>query len=78
MGLGSVKNLTGETLKLIESTAAEMLNKAQVKGVAIEPPAPGVSDDARAQAFLQSFLPAFKGERVAVFAEKNLSRLLTS
>jgi hypothetical protein len=76
VGLGALKGLDGSRLGDALKTAAEMLNKAKVTAVALEPPAQGFPDEARAHAFKNAFLPAFQGDRLAVFADKNLARLL--
>jgi hypothetical protein len=56
---------------------AVVLGKAQVESVALEIPGGGRLDEAaQAQALQQHFLPAFKGKRVTVLAEKGLTKLL--
>lgn len=77
VGLGPLQMLDGTRLADALKTAAEMLNRAKVTAVALEPPAHGFPDETRAHAFREAFLPGFEGDRLAVFAEKSLARLLT-
>lgn len=57
--------------------AGEMLNKAKIRSVGLTvPTGDHLEEAARAAAFTGKFLPAFKGERVAVIADKGLARLV--
>jgi hypothetical protein len=77
-GLGSLRDLSpsvaGEALK----SAAQKLNKVQTEGVALEIPGAGLLDEeTRARLLTQVFVPEFKGQRVALLAEKSVARLVT-
>lgn len=77
VGLGARKDLDADTLGQALANAAQVLGKAQVESVAMELPGGGQVDEAaQAQALQRHFLPAFKGKRVTVLAEKGLAKLL--
>ncbi len=77
VGIGGRKDLDTGALGQVLANAAQVLGKAQVESVALEIPG-GVKVDeaAQAQALQQHFLPAFKGKRITVLAEKGLAKLL--
>jgi hypothetical protein len=77
IGLGRRKGLDASSLGEVLATAARVMAKAKVEGVALEIPGAGQLEDAtRASALNEKFLPAFKGQRVAVLADKELARRL--
>ncbi len=77
VGLGARKNLDAGTLGKALASAAQVLDKAKVESVALELPSGGRLDEAaQAEALQQHFLPAFKGKRVTVLADKALAKLL--
>ena len=77
VGLGSRKALNAGALSEALASAGRVLSRAKVDAVALEiPGGAGTEDPARADAFQKGFLPAFKGGRVAVLADKGLVRLL--
>ncbi|MFP2961297.1 M17 family peptidase N-terminal domain-containing protein [Myxococcus sp. 1LA] len=77
VGLGSRQKLDAGALSEALAGAGRVLSKARVDAVALEVPAGGqVEDAARAEAFQKGFLPAFKGGRVAVLADKGLVKSL--
>ncbi|MBZ4420034.1 M17 family peptidase N-terminal domain-containing protein [Myxococcus sp. RHSTA-1-4] len=77
VGLGSRKALNAGALSEALANAGRVLSRAKVDAVALEiPGGAGTEDPARADAFQKGFLPAFKGGRVAVLADKGLVRLL--
>lgn len=79
VGLGRSRNdLDAQGLAQALATAAKMLSRAKISGVAIEVPGiANLTDEARAAAFTGAFLPAFEGERVAVLGEKGLRQSLS-
>jgi hypothetical protein len=77
IGLGRRQGLDASSLGEALANAARVLAKAKVEGVALEVPGVGkLEDAARASALNDKFLPAFKGQRVAVLADKELARRL--
>jgi len=77
VGLGARKSLDAAALGRAMASAAEVLAKAKVESVALEIPGGGRVDEAtQAEALQQHFLPAFKGKRVTVLADKALAKLL--
>jgi hypothetical protein len=77
IGLGKQKALTADGLGRAMATAAATLSRAAVQSVALEIPGAGaLEESARAEALSRSFLPGFKGARVAVLAEKALRQLI--
>lgn len=77
VGLGRRKGLDAAGLGEALAGAAKVLSRAKVAFVALEVPAGGQVDDAaRADAYQKQFVPAFKGGRVALLADKGLVRLL--
>ena len=77
VGLGARQRLDAGTLNAALAEAGRVLSKARVESVALEVHAGGqVEDAARAEAFQKGFLPAFKGGRVAVLADKGLVKSL--
>lgn len=77
VGLGSRRALSTGALSEALASAGRVLSRAKVDSVALEVPGgPGTEDPARADAFQKGFLPAFKGGRVALLADKGLVRLL--
>ena len=77
VGLGARKSLDTATLGRVLANAAQVLAKANVESVALELPSGGrVDEAAQAEALQQHFLPAFKGKRVTVLADKSLAKLL--
>jgi hypothetical protein len=77
VGLGARKNLDPGALGKALASAAQVLDKAKVESVALELPSGGRLDEAaQAEALQQHFLPAFKGKRVTVLADKALAKLL--
>ncbi|RKH42607.1 M17 family peptidase N-terminal domain-containing protein [Corallococcus llansteffanensis] len=79
VGLGPRKRLDAAALGEALSGAAKVLSRAKVESVALEVPAgPGLSDAARAEAYQRQFVPAFKGARVSLLADKGLVGSLSS
>ncbi|MBJ6765120.1 peptidase M17 [Myxococcaceae bacterium JPH2] len=77
VGLGPRKKLDAASLGAALAGAATVLGRAKVNAVALEVPAGGLLDDtARMEAYQRHFLPAFKGGRVSLLADKALVRLL--
>ncbi|MGQ0505323.1 MAG: M17 family peptidase N-terminal domain-containing protein [Myxococcaceae bacterium] len=77
VGLGNRSGLTEQGVGEALTTAAQMLNRAQVKGVGLElPGANSLDEKARIRVLQDKFLPAFKGSHVAVLTEKGIARLL--
>jgi hypothetical protein len=77
VGMGARKDLDAGALGAALANAAQVLNKARVESVALELAGSGrVDEAAQAQALQQHFLPAFKGKRVTVLADKVLGKLL--
>lgn len=77
LGLGKSARVSAEELDTVLRHAARVLTQARVQSVALEVPGAASLDEAvRAQALKTAFLPAFRGGRVAVLAEKSLSRLV--
>jgi hypothetical protein len=77
VGMGARKDLDAGALGAALANAAQVLDKAKVESVALELPGGGRVDvEAQAQALQQHFLPAFKGKRVTVLADKALAKLL--
>ncbi|WP_426753235.1 M17 family peptidase N-terminal domain-containing protein [Myxococcus sp. Y35] len=77
VGLGARQRLDTSALSEALAEAGRVLSKARVESVALEVPGEGRLDDAaRADAFQKGFLPAFKGGRVAVLADKGLVKSL--
>ena len=77
IGLGRRQGLDASSLGEAMGFAARVMAKAKVQGVALEIPGVGSLDEgARASALNEMFLPAFKGQRVAVLADKDLARRL--
>jgi hypothetical protein len=77
VGIGGRKDLDTGALGQVLANAAQVLGKAQVESVALEIPGGAKLDEAaQAQALQQHFLPAFKGKRITVLAEKGLAKLL--
>ena len=77
VGLGARQKLDASALNEALAGAGRVLTKAKVDSVALEVPSGGQLEDAvRAEAFQKGFLPAFKGGRVAVLADKGLVKSL--
>jgi hypothetical protein len=77
IGLGQRRDLDDSSLGEALANAARVLAKAKVQGVALEVPGGGQLDGGtRASALKEKFLPTFKGQRVAVLADKDLARRL--
>ncbi|MBN1204624.1 MAG: peptidase M17 [Myxococcaceae bacterium] len=77
VGLGSRKSLDAAALGQALASAARVLAKAKVESLALEIPGGAQLDEAaQAAALQQHFLPAFKGKRVALLADKGLAKLL--
>jgi hypothetical protein len=77
IGLGQRSTLDASSLGEALAYAARVLAKAKVEAVALEIPGSGALDEgARASALKEKFLPAFKGKKVAVLADKELARRL--
>ncbi|MCE9672931.1 peptidase M17 [Myxococcus stipitatus] len=77
VGLGRRKTLDADGLREALAEAGKVLSRARVESVALEVPGAGALEDAaRAEAFQKGFVPAFKGARVALLADKGLVRLL--
>jgi hypothetical protein len=77
MGLGRRQGLDASSLGEAMAFAARVMAKARVQGVALEVPGAGLLDEgARVSALNEKFLPAFKGQRVAILADKELARRL--
>ncbi len=78
IGLGRRRGLDAASLGQTLAHAAQVLAKARVGGVALEVPGADQLDGAaRASALSDKFLPAFKGQRVAILADKELARRLS-
>ncbi|NOK19915.1 M17 family peptidase N-terminal domain-containing protein [Corallococcus carmarthensis] len=79
VGLGSRKRLDAASLGEALAGAAKVLSRAKVEAVALEvPQGASLSDSARAEAYQRQFLPAFKGGRVSLLADKGLVGSLSS
>ncbi|QRK05324.1 peptidase M17 [Archangium violaceum] len=77
IGLGQRRELDASSLGEALANAGRVLAKAKVEAVALEIPGVGSLDEAtRASALTDRFLPAFKGKKVAVLADKELARRL--
>jgi len=77
IGLGRRKGLDASSLGQALANAGQVLARARVEAVALEIPGTGALDEAtRASALSDKFLPAFKGKKVAVLADKELARRL--
>ena len=77
IGLGRRKGLDASSLGQALANAGQVLARAKVEAVALEIPGTGALDEAtRASALSDKFLPAFKGKKVAVLADKELARRL--
>jgi leucyl aminopeptidase len=77
VGLGRRRTLDADSLSDALADAAKVLSKAKVDSVALEIPGGSrVDEAAQAEAFLEYFLPGFKGKNVAVLADKALAKLL--
>jgi hypothetical protein len=77
VGYGSAQKHTPESLGHALTQAAKILSKANIQAVALElPGAQTLDEGVRADSLLSRFAPAFAGEKVAVLAEKSLSRAL--
>jgi hypothetical protein len=77
IGLGRRKGLDASSLGEALANAGQVLSRAKVEAVALEIPGTGALDEAtRASALSDKFVPAFKGKKVAVLADKELARRL--
>jgi hypothetical protein len=77
MGLGRRAGLDASQLGEALASAGRVLARAKVEAVALEVPGQGrVDDSARLSALQERFVPAFKGKRVAVLADKEFARRL--
>jgi hypothetical protein len=77
IGLGRRSGLDASSLGEAMANAGRVMAKAKVQAVALEVPgAERLDEGARASALNDKFLPAFKGQRVAVLADKALARRL--
>ncbi len=77
MGLGRRQGLDANGLGQALAHAAQVLAKAKVESVALEiPTVTGMDDSTRATLLNEKFLPAFKGRKVTVLADKDLARRL--
>jgi len=77
-GLGPLQGVK-EQLGSMMTGAADRLTRARIRSVALElPQLPGLEDSERVRVIRERFLPKFKGERVAVLADRNVAKLLPS
>ena len=77
LGLGRRSGMDAAALGDALASAGQVLARAKVDAVALEVPGQGALDDsARLSAFQDRFLPAFKGKKVAVLADKEFARRL--
>ncbi|MBI3186162.1 MAG: peptidase M17 [Myxococcales bacterium] len=77
IGTGQLAQFSASALADTLANAARMLTRAKMESAAIDVPGQGSLDDAsRADAVRRSFLPQFRGARVAVIAERGLRSLL--
>ncbi|MDQ3263184.1 MAG: peptidase M17 [Myxococcota bacterium] len=77
-GMGPLQGAR-EQLGSLMTAAADRLTRAKVRSVALElPQLPGLDETERVRVIRERFLPKFKGDRVAVLADKSVSRLLPS
>jgi Cytosol aminopeptidase family, N-terminal domain len=77
IGLGQRRGLDASSLGEVLANAGRVLARAKVEAVALEIPGVGALDEGtRAAALTDRFLPAFKGSKVAVLADKELARRL--
>jgi hypothetical protein len=77
VGCGRTQRYTAEALGQVLASAARILTRANVQAVALELPGVSTLDEGvRASALLSQFAPSFGGQRLAVLAEKGLSRAL--
>ncbi|WNG46316.1 peptidase M17 [Archangium minus] len=77
IGLGQRRGMDASSLGEALANAGQVLAKAKVEAVALEIPGVGALDEGtRASALTERFLPAFKGKKVAVLADKELARRL--
>lgn len=65
-----------ENLGSLMTSAADRLTRAKIQSVALELPATGSDEAERVRVIRERFLPKFKGERVAVLADKAVAKLL--
>jgi hypothetical protein len=66
-----------DQLGSLMTAAADRLTRAKIRSVALEvPQGPGIPEQERARVVRERFLPKFKGERVAVLADKAVTKLL--
>lgn len=78
IGLGPRRALEASSLGEALAHAGRVLSRAGVNSVALELPLGASLDEAtRASLFSERFLPAFKGGKVAVLADKDLARRLS-
>ncbi len=76
-GSGPSSQLDPERLRELLADAAERLDRAKIRSVALEVPGAGaVSDEERSRAVREAFLGRFSGERVAFLADKAVAKLL--
>lgn len=77
VGVGRARGLDPVHLGEALIAAGEMLRKAGMRSVALPiPEGDHLEDATRAAAFTAKFLPAFKGDRVAVMVDRGLGRLV--
>jgi len=77
VGVGRAQKLDPVHLGEALTAAGEMLRKAGMRSVALPiPEGDHLEEATRAAAFTAKFLPAFKGDRVAVMVDKGLGRLV--
>jgi hypothetical protein len=75
VGLGRREEVSAQMVEEALKAAAVRLNKAQVQGVAMEPPGAGsLDDETRAKLLSSSFVPEFTGQRLTILAERALGR----
>ncbi len=78
LGLGERRALEAGSLGEALSAAGKVLTRARVESVALEVPGLGVLDDSvRLAALQERFVPAFRGKKVSVLADKEFSRRLS-
>ena len=78
MGLGRRRGLEPSSLGEALASAGKVLTRAKVESVALEVPGQEALDESvRFSALQEHFLPAFRGRKVAVLADKELARRLS-
>jgi hypothetical protein len=78
LGLGQRRSLDAASLGEALASAGKVLTRARVDSVALEVPGQGVLEDSlRHSALQERFLSAFRGNKVAVLADKELARRIS-